>query len=238
MKEIVLIAEARDIAQHSKLTNMRAGKKVPAIVYGNDQENKAIIVSRKELIQAIQGEQGLNAIISLKTGTQVDKVLVHEIQRDVISREIIHVDFHRINMAKKIKVKVSVHLHGDAEGHKEGGVVQHILREIEVACLPTDIPSAITVDISALKIGDAIVVKDLAVPNNVSIVSAADAIVVHVVNADKEEVVVAAPVAAEASAEPEVIAKGKEKLEGKEGEPAAKPEDAVKTPAAGAKDKK
>lgn len=217
MEEIVLQAEERPVSTGSYLTSLRKNKKVPGVVYGDNKENLHIAVQRKDLLSTIHGEAGLNTIISLKVNNSINRVLVHDIQRDILSGEIIHVDFYRIKLTEKIKVKVPIHLVGKAQGQEMGGVVDHIIREIEVECLPTNIPSKFDVDITGLKIGDTCTVNELPVLKEVALIAEPESIVVHVVAADKEEpkpgVVLEEGVAA---AEPEVIAKGKEKEKEKE----------------------
>lgn len=215
MEEIVLQAEERPVSTGSYLTSLRKNKKVPGVVYGDNKENLHIAVQRKDLLSTIHGEAGLNTIISLKVNNSINRVLMHDIQRDALSGEIIHVDFYRIKLTEKIKVKVPIHLVGKAQGQETGGVVDHIIRDIEVECLPSNIPSKFDVDITDLKIGDTRTVKELPVLKEVALIAEPESIVVHVVAADKEEpkpeVVLEEGAAA---AEPEVIAKGKEKEEG------------------------
>lgn len=216
MEEIVLNAIQRKIETKSALKQLRASKKIPGIVYGDNKENAAVSFFKKDFLNVIHGEAGLNVIISLQINESSDKVLVHELQRDVLTREIIHVDFHRIKLSEKIKVNVPVHLIGESIGHKEGGVVDQVAREIEVECMPLDIPPNFEVNIEKLNIGDAVLVKEITAPDKVVILTDPESIVVHVVFADKEEPKLE-PLAEEAAAEPEVIAKGKEKEEGAEG---------------------
>lgn len=210
MEEIKLSASKREVSTGSKIRILRQDQFVPGVVYGGDKANMNVTVSKKEILKAIHGESGLNAIISLQINGSNDSVLVHDLQRDIISREIIHVDFHRIKLSEKITVKVPVHLTGDAVGHEMGGVVDHMLRELEIECLPADIPPKFEVDITSLNIGEAIIVKTITVPRSVTLLSDPEAIVVHVVTADKEELK-PEPTPEELTAEPEVIAKGKEK---------------------------
>lgn len=215
MEEIVLQAEERPVSTGSYLTSLRKNKKVPGVVYGDNKENLHIAVQRKDLLSTIHGEAGLNTIISLKVNNSINRVLVHDIQRDTLSGEIIHVDFYRIKLTEKIKVKVPIHLIGKAQGLEMGGVVDHIIREIEVECLPSNIPSKFDVDITDLKIGDTRTVKELSVLKEVALIAEPESIVVHVVAADKEEPKPEVVLEEEAvAAEPEVIAKGKEKEEG------------------------
>ncbi|MBD3272683.1 MAG: 50S ribosomal protein L25 [Elusimicrobia bacterium] len=225
MGDITLVAEKRSIKTQAHLNDIRRSKMIPSVVYGGTKKNIPISVSAKDFHNAIHGDAGLNVIISLELDNQTDKVIVHEVQRDVITKEIIHVDFHRITMTKKIKVKVPVHLTGEAVGQEMGGVVDHTLREIEVECLPGDIPPHFDVDITNLNIGQAILVKEIPKDPKVVLLADPEQIVVHVVTADKEEPKPepAAAETLEAAAEPEVIAKGKEKEEADKGtEPAEK----------------
>ncbi|MFH1379223.1 MAG: 50S ribosomal protein L25 [bacterium] len=236
MKEILLVGEKREFSTKSHLNSLRKKQSIPGIVYGGDKENQNITVEKKEFLRVIHGESGLNTIIVLKINGSEDKVLVQELQRDVISREVIHVDFHRIDMTEKIVVKVPVHLNGNAVGHEMGGVVDHVLRELEVECLPVDIPAKFEVDVTKLNIGDAVLVKEIPMPSEVRLLTDIESIVVHVVTADKEEPK-PEPAAEELSAEPEVIAKGKEK-EGAEAVPAPKDAKKEEKPKSSDKEKK
>ncbi len=189
------------------------------MVYSQGKESKAINVSHKQLLRLVHQHRLENAVINLKIkNDQKQKArscLIKEIQYNPVNDDIVHVDFNEISLTKAIKINVPVVAKGEPIGVKqEGGSLEHILWEIEVECLPTDIPKEITVDVSQLKTGDAIHIKDIAFPEKVKVLNNLDAIVLSVAAPIKEEVASIA-VEGEEAQEPEVI---KEKKEGKEKE--------------------
>lgn len=227
-------------AQSRTATGKQASKEVrrngftPAILYGHGMKPLSLQVQNKELWTALNTKAGENVILNLKVeGVQLKEsmCLVKEIQHDPVTDKIKHVDFTVISMTEKIDVKVPLVVTGatDAPGIKEGGVLDIIHHEIEVECLPADIPEKIEIDAKAMKIGDAVHAKDLNMPKGVTCKLDAEDVVVALHPPMKEEV------AADETAvgEPEVIEKGK-KVEGEEG--AAAP--AAAAPAAKKPEKK
>lgn len=196
---------------------------IPGIVYGGGKDPVPIAVDPKKIIEILRSEKGRNSILlfSLK-GTKAQRhVMVKDIQINPVTNELIHADFTRIMMDRKVKVRVPVVFEGTAFGVKnEGGLVDVIMREIHVECLPTDIPDKVTVDLTPLHIGDSVKVSDLKLPDGVKVEGAElHQPVVNVV-APRIEAAPAPAEAAEATQEPEVIGKGKkaeaEEEEGKE----------------------
>jgi len=229
MQQTNISAESRDKAgQRAVLTAFRAGGRIPAVIYGLDKKPVSVTVDEKAMLLVLKG--GSNAIITMKNPGGEDTVIIKSIQRHPVTDKLRHFDFQRISLTEKIKVKVHVKLTGEAYGVKvQAGLVEHTMRELNVTCLPTEIPHEILVDITELHINHALRIKDIKL-GKFELLDDAEQIVVSI-TAPKEEKV-AEPVAgaaAAAGAEPEVIAKGK-KEEGEEG--AAK--DGAK-PAAGAK---
>jgi large subunit ribosomal protein L25 len=196
---------------------------VPGIVYGGGKEPVPIAVDARKIIQILRSEKGRNTILlfSLK-GTKAQRhVMVKEIQINPVTNELIHADFTRIMMDQKVKVRVPVVCEGTAFGVKtEGGLLDVIMREVQVECLPADIPDRITIDLTPLKVGDSIKVSQLTFQAGVKVLENDLNQPVVVVAAPKIE---AAPAAGEEAAaesqEPEVIGKGKkpEAEEEKEG---------------------
>ena len=200
----------------------RAGA-VPANLYGHGMTPMALQVDMKALHTALHTKAGENVVLTLKVeGVQLKEstCLIKEIQNNPVSDKIDHVDFTVISLTEKIDVKVHLVLlnSGEAVGVKEGGVLDLVHHEIEVECLPTDIPEKITIDVKAMKIGDTLHAKDLHMPKGVACKLAAEEVIVALHPPMKEEVVAeeAAP------GEPEVIEKGKKPAEG-EAAPAAAP---------------
>ncbi|OGS43513.1 MAG: hypothetical protein A2539_02615 [Elusimicrobia bacterium RIFOXYD2_FULL_34_15] len=232
MEKIILDSEIRKQLTKGEMKKIRNSGKTPAVLYG-EKENLNLLVDTSKF-NSLLSKAGHNVIISLNFPDKTSKtVLVKEIQKNVISRKISHIDFYQISMEKKIEVAVPIFLIGEAPGVKAGGVLAHIVRELKVKCLPTDIPEKITINIANLEIGHSISVKDLTIPQNVEVLHQPDQIVVNIVSPTiLEEIVPGAT--AETAAEPEVISKGKKEEEGEEGAE-GKPGEAKKEAAAPAK---
>jgi large subunit ribosomal protein L25 len=202
---------------------MRLKGRIPGVAYGDDGAPLPLSLDEKSMQAILHSKGGRNALITLKIGGAAHPVLIKEIQRHPITRALWHVDFHRISLKKKIEARVPVHVTGEAPGVKVGGgVLEHLVREIRVRCLPTEIPAFVEVDISNLQLNQGLRAKELALPKGVEILMDAESVIVHVLTVHVVEEVVAADaaVAGAEGAEPEVIKKGKVE-EGEEGEAAA-----------------
>lgn len=220
MEEIFLNAQPREEVGRGKVKDLRDQGFIPAVVYAEGKESLAVKVSHHELLQLVHQHRIEGIIISLKIKDdkkqKARSCLIKEIQYDPVHDDILHVDFNEISLTKEIKVNVPVVAKGESVGVKqEGGSLEHILWEIEVECLPTNIPKNIEVDVTALKIGDSIHIKDLALPSGVKVLNDPAAIVLSVTAPMKEEVPVA-PVEGEEVQEPEVIKEKKPVAEGEE----------------------
>jgi large subunit ribosomal protein L25 len=227
--DATLQAEKRDGRGKNEARRLRAAGRIPAVVYGTEK-NKAteIAVDPKVLLRILHSESGVNTLIGLEGAglSAGGKVLVKEYQLDPIDHKLLHADFYAVAMDKMLTVTVPVVLKGEPRGVKQqGGVVDFVNREIEVECLPADIPEHIDIDISELMLHQGIRVRDLAQDGKWKPVSEPEMMIVHVVTVKVEE----APAAAEATAaaaapgaaaaEPEVIKKGKkEEDEAEKGE--------------------
>lgn len=173
-----LKVEKREATGKGVARKLRASGLVPGVVYGKNIEAKPIIIDPQDLLNKLSG----NAIFDLDiTGVGKDTVMVKEVQKDPITGVIKHIDFLHISMDEKITVSVSIVLLGDAPGIKEGGVLQQMLREIEVECLPLDIPENIEVDISGLEIGNSVSVSEIEVGDNFEIITPLDEVIVTVI---------------------------------------------------------
>jgi large subunit ribosomal protein L25 len=187
---------------------VRVKGKIPAVVYGASEPAVAIEVDPKQIQKILHSEAGHNSIFDLEISgsTAKTKAMIVDWQYEPIKGTLMHIDLKRIALDKTMTVEVPVQLIGVPFGVKnEGGLLDHVLREVSVECLPGDIPSHIDVDVSELKIGDAIRVSDLPHSDKIKFLDEEDATVAHVV-AIKEE---AAPAEGTAPAEPEVVKKGK-----------------------------
>ncbi len=221
MKTIELDVEKRSTIGKNEARRGRVNGKIPAVLYGSKKPTVPISVDRKALVDAFRGGAGENAIFLLKlAGTdQARHAMIKEMQQDPVSRKPLHIDFVRIEMTSKIRVKVAVEVVGVAAGVKtEGGILDFVTREVEVECLPGNIPKSIPVDVTPLAIGDALRVSAMAPPEGVAILEDPERVILHVTHptAEKEPEVAAAEAAPEIT-EPEVLKKGKAAAE-EEGE--------------------
>jgi large subunit ribosomal protein L25 len=216
--DATLKAEAREGRGKNEARRLRASGRIPAVVYGTEK-NKAteIAVDPKVLLRILHSESGVNTLIGLEGAglSAGGKVLVKEYQLDPIDHRLLHADFYAVAMDKMLTVTVPVVLKGEPRGVKQqGGVVDFVNREIEVECLPSDIPEHIDIDISELMLHQGIRVRDLAQDGKWKPVSEPEMMIVHVVTVKVEEAPAADATAAAATpaattAEPEVIKKGK-----------------------------
>jgi large subunit ribosomal protein L25 len=196
MENIEIEAKPREeVGKH--LNKVRAMGLIPAIVYGKKLKSLAIAIDRKNFVKTIlESDSGMNAIIALKLEGQgkAISVLTHEVQRNNLTDEILHVDFRQIALDEALKTKVPVELTGIPIGVKEsGGVLVHGLREVEVECLPGDIPDKFVIDVAPLKINDSFHVSDLPKIAKVKVLTNPSDMIANCSPPTKEEVV-AAPV--------------------------------------------
>jgi large subunit ribosomal protein L25 len=215
--ETVLEATTRTRFGKNEAGRLRREGRVPSVLYGGVKgesgapEALPISVEPKALLRILHSQSGANTIITLALGSESTKVMLKEFQLDPVSRHLLHADFYRVAMDKPITVTVPIVLRGEAPGVKQqGGLLDFVHREIEIECLPADIPEHIDVDVSELMLNQSIRLRDILGTMKWTPISEADLMLVHVV-AQKAE---AEPVAAEAEAaatpaEPEVIKKGK-----------------------------
>jgi len=227
MEDILLEAESREETKKRKVKDLRNAGFIPAVVYGEGKKNVSLKVSRHAFLQLMHQKRLENAIIKLKIAGDKDPraCMIKEMQHDPVTGGLVHIDFHEISLTKAIKVNVPVVPKGEAVGVKsDGGSLEHIMWEIEIECLPTAIPKNIEVDVTALKIGDSIHVKDIVFPADIKVLSDMDASVVTVAAPMKEEV---APAEGEEGAAPEIEVI-KEKKPDAEGEAKESKEDKKK----------
>jgi large subunit ribosomal protein L25 len=211
-----LQAEKRETRGKNEARRLRASGRIPAVVYGVEKGKAVeIAVDPKALLRILHSESGVNTLIGLSWDGGDTRVLVKEYQLDPIDHRLLHADFFQVAMDKEITVTVPVVLKGEPKGVKQqGGLIDFVNREIQVSCLPGDIPEHVTIDISELMMHQGVRVRDLAPTAEHAKwkpVSEPDMMIVHVVAPKAEEV---APVADAAAApavpvEPEVIKKGK-----------------------------
>jgi len=227
MPEVVIAKPREGKFNKNAARRVRVAGKIPAVLYGSGYDPVAIEVDPKQISRILFSETGHNTIFDVELGgAAAAKAMIVDWQREPIKDQLIHIDLKRIALDKKLKVSVRIKLLGIPIGVKAaGGILDQVLREVEIECLPADIPASINVDISNLELYGTLRIGDLPHSGKIKFLNAEDATVAHVVSI-REEVAPAADVEAAAAAattgEPEVAKKGK-------------PEDAAKAADAGAK---
>jgi large subunit ribosomal protein L25 len=211
-----ITAESREDFGKNCSRRLRRSGRVPAVVYGGGGPAIPITVDPKGLLSIVQSEAGHTAILNLEIqGRAPARVMLKDWQLEPVRGQLLHVDMVRIAKDAKLRLKVPVHVTGEPKGVKvQGGVFEFVLREVEVECLPDDIPEHVTVDVSELLIGRHLRVSDLPIGQEVKLLTDPTRVVAHVVALRVEEKPAEA-VAEAASAEPEVIRKGKAEEEEK-----------------------
>lgn len=194
METIDLSVELRDKSTKGAVRSLRRGGRVPAVLYGVKRETTLVAIDGKEFETKVGSIEGTHLIrLSSNAGDLGGRlVLVKEIQRHPVQRSLLHADLYEVDVNTKLKLRVPLHFVGRAAGVDVGGILQPIKREIEVQCLPTEIPDYIEVDVSALGIHDALHISDLQAPTGVELVIDTDEAVVTVLPPVVEEVKVAA----------------------------------------------
>lgn len=201
MERIKLLAEVRESRGSSYSRNLRAKGQIPGVIYGKGREPLALSIDEKEIKKVI----GKNSLIDLGFGEETASVVLKDIQRDPLRGNPIHFDFQEVDLKQRITITVSIHLEGTPAGIKEGGILQQTLREVDLECLPTEMPNYLQVDISHLKVGESLHVDELVVPENLTILTSPEEVVVTIVTptlnvkeeeddvADEEETEAATP---------------------------------------------
>lgn len=214
-KDITITAETRAARGKNEARRLRASGSTPGVLYGVSDTSVPLAVSPKEITRILASKTGHNTIFNLAlTGGENTPVMIVDWQSDPVKDTLLHVDMKRIDLAKRIVVKIPVHTHGEPAGVKlQGGLHEVISREIEIECLPDDIPEEFIVDVTELTLGQSIRAGAIPLTGSMKLVSPADAVISHVVLLKAEVVETPAEgaevVAGATAAEPEVIKKGK-----------------------------
>ena len=212
-KDITINADTRETRGKNEARRLRVAGASPAVLYGSGGDSVAIAVNPKDIRKILLSKTGHNTIFDVAVkGGETSPVMIVDWQNDPIKEHLLHVDLKRIDLTKSIIVKVPVHTKGDPKGVKiQGGLHELITREIEIECLPDEIPEEYIVDVTELMINQNVRAGDIPLGGSVKLVSPADAVISHVITLKAEEATTAttegAPAAA--GAEPEVIKKGK-----------------------------
>jgi len=219
--ETVVTAEARSSRGKNEARRVRVSGRIPAVIYGAFQDPRAVSLDPKDILRIIRGKTGHNSIFDVEVaGAEKTPVIVADEQYHPVKGTLMHIDLKRIDLTRKLRVGVPVHVVGEAKGVKQqGGVLDIVTKTVEIECIPDDIPDRFDIDVTELMIGNNIRVSQLAAKEGVRVLTSPEVVIAHVVGI-KEEVV--AEVAAPVVAEPEVAAR-----KGKKEEPAAAPEAAA-----------
>lgn len=206
-KDITIAAEPRSSRGKNEARRLRVQERIPAVVYGTGKDAVAVTVSPKEVNKILYSGSGVNTIFNCDiSGVETTPVMVVDWQHDPVKNTLLHVDMLRIDLAKRLNVKIPVHLVGDPKGVKtQGGLHEVVSREVEIECLPDDIPEFFEVDVTYMTIGTALRASELPLGGSIKLVSPADLIISHIVGARG----VAEETEEAKAGEPEVIKKGK-----------------------------
>jgi large subunit ribosomal protein L25 len=220
-EKIVVEAAARSKRGKNEARRLRLTGKVPAVLYGGKGEAVTLAVNAKQLGAIFRSQSGHNTLFQVDLGGKHEPAILKDWLVDPITGNLLHVDLLRIAMDVRMRVKVPVHTSGEPAGVKQqGGVFEMVTREVEVECLPADIPTEFKADVTGLMLGEALRARDLGMdPQKMKLVTDPERVIAHVVALRVEEEKPVDAVAADAAtpAEPEVIKKGKKEVEGEEG---------------------
>ncbi|MGB7493178.1 MAG: 50S ribosomal protein L25 [Candidatus Acidiferrum sp.] len=231
MAQIIVQGAPRETRGKNEARRLRVGGNVPATLYGGKGEALSLAVNTKQVTAILKSDTGHNTLFQVEFGGKQQPAIVKDWQVDPVSGRLLHVDLLRVSMDVRMKVKVPVSTFGDPTGVKvQGGVYEVVTREVEVECLPADIPTEFRADVSGLALNQSLRAGELAIDKSkVKLLTDPNAVIAHVVALRvEEEKPVEAAVTGAVPAEPEVIKKGKKEVEGEEGaeatEKAEKPE--------------
>jgi large subunit ribosomal protein L25 len=218
-KDITVTAEVRESRGKNEARRLRVAGNIPAVLYGTGSEPVAVTVSPKQVGKILNSASGSNTIFNLQVaGGEDSPVKVVDWQNHPVKGTLMHIDLMRIDLTRKLTVKVPVHTTGEAKGVKQqGGLFELVAREIVVECLPDDIPEHYTVDVTELLIGQSIRAKNVPLADGIKLISNPELVLAHVVvTRGAAETTETAAVAVPGAPEPEVIKKGKKEEEAAE----------------------
>jgi len=212
--ETVVTAEARSSRGKNEARRVRVSGKIPAVIYGAFKDPRSVTVNPKDILRIIHSKTGHNSIFDVEVpGEEKTPVIVADEQYHPVNGRLLHIDLKRIDLTRKLRVFIPVHAKGEAKGVKQqGGVLDLVTKQVEIECIPDDIPDEFVVDVSELMIGNAVRASQIQPKEGVRILTAPDIVIAHVVGIKEEAAPAAESVAAE-PAEPEVAKKGKKEEE-------------------------
>jgi large subunit ribosomal protein L25 len=227
-RDNTISAQLRETRGKNEARRLRVKGFIPAVIYGAYKDPLPVAINPREVIRILRSASGHNTIFNVDVeGTENTPVMVVDSQFDPIKENLLHVDLKRIDLTKKIRVWVPVLTHGEPKGVKQqGGLLELVAREIEIECLPDEIPEHFTIDVTELLIGQSIRAADVVLTGSMKLMSQPDSVIAHCIALRAEEAPAAEAVAVEGAeaaeaAEPEIIKKGKKEEEA-EGETEAK----------------
>lgn len=206
MSEMTIEVQKRERVGKGGNREARRNGLIPGVVYGGGKDSVPIQLDRKSFVEMMKKSESENPIFLLKLGTGQERhAILREIQKDPVSRMVIHLDFQRVEMNQKVHVTVPIELKGIAYGVKtEGGLIDFVTREIAVECLPGDIPAHLDLDVTEVRVGQHVEARELQLPNGVTLFDAPEKVILSLTHARAEEATEAGD-----RAEPEVIKRGK-----------------------------
>ena len=211
--ETIVTAQPRASRGKNEARRTRMSGRIPAVVYGAFKDPLSVSVNPKDVTKILRSKTGHNSIFDVDIeGVEKTPVIVADEQYDPIKGNLLHIDLRRIDLTRKLRLHIPIHVTGEAKGVKQqGGVLDVVTKSVEIECIPDDIPDQFDIDVTELMIGNAIRVAGLPVKEGIRILTAGDAVIAHVVGIKEEAA--AEPAAAAAVAEPEVAKKGKKEEE-------------------------
>lgn len=173
MDRLKLKAELREEVGSRPARRLRADGEVPAVLYGHHHAPVALQVNSKDIRHIV----GKNALVDVEFGTDMEITVLKGLQRDALGRDYLHADFQVVDLDERINISVPIHLEGTGEIARKGGVLQRILHEVDIECLPTEIPEYLSLDVSMLEIGDAVTVENLVLNTNLTVLTPAHEVI-------------------------------------------------------------
>lgn len=196
-EEIIIDAQIREERGKNENRRLRTKGMIPAILYGVTNENISLSVKPLDIVQVLRSKKGANTLFHINMigeRTTRSAVLIKDYQLDPVKDVLIHCDFVRVKMDEKLETNIPIHTTGKAKGIEMGGMLEMVMREIPIECLPADIPEDIVIDVTPMNIGDAVRIRDISFGDKIKVLAEEDLLVLHVVPPKK----IAEPVAAEA----------------------------------------
>jgi large subunit ribosomal protein L25 len=187
MAEVKLKATTRDGAGKGVARKVRAGGRVPGILYGRGMTPVKLAVDRREFVTALHTDAGMNVLLDIEIDGETTLALTLELQRDPVRGTLLHADFVKVDRKTAIEIEVPIVLTGEAQGVKEGGVLEHPLFVVSVRCLPTDVPEQVEADVSGLALGDSLRVADLATDDSYEVLVDPETVIAHIAAPISEE---------------------------------------------------